>query len=70
MRLGTRLRFAAFLGSLRRTRVKLTVNRVVVQWWCSGGAVVAQFESSHVTILTEAWKPASLKAMPLQSNTM
>jgi hypothetical protein len=59
MRLGTRLRFAAFVGSLRRPRVKLTGNQVVVR-----------FESSHVTIATEAWKPASLKAMPLQSNIM
>jgi hypothetical protein len=32
--------------------------------------VVVQFESSHLTIATEAWKPASLKAMPPQSNIM
>jgi hypothetical protein len=32
--------------------------------------VVAQFESSHLTIAMEAWKPASLKAMPPQSNTL
>ncbi len=33
-------------------------------------SVVVQFESSHLTIATEAWKPASLKAMPPQSNIM
>jgi hypothetical protein len=32
--------------------------------------VVVQFESSHLTIAMEAWKPASLKAMPPQSNIM
>jgi hypothetical protein len=32
--------------------------------------VLAQFESSHLTIAMEAWKPASLKAMPPQSNIM
>jgi hypothetical protein len=32
--------------------------------------VVVQFESSHLTIAMEAWKPASLKAMPPQSNTL
>ncbi len=32
------------------------------------GAV--QFESSHLTIAMETWKPASLKAKPLQSNIM
>jgi hypothetical protein len=31
---------------------------------------VVQFESSHLTIAMEAWKPASLKAMPPQSNIM
>ena len=32
--------------------------------------VLAQFESSHLTIAMEAWKPASLIAMPPQSNIM
>ena len=32
--------------------------------------VVVQFESSHLTIAMEAWEPASLKAMPPQSNIM
>jgi hypothetical protein len=31
---------------------------------------VVQFESSHLTIAMEAWEPASLKAMPPQSNIM
>jgi hypothetical protein len=34
---------------------------------------VVQFESSHLTIAIELWKrwkPASLKAMPPQSNMM
>ena len=35
-----------------------------------GNWVVVQFESSHLTIAMEAWKPASLKAMPPQSNIM
>jgi hypothetical protein len=30
--------------------------------------VVVQFESSPLAIAMEAWKPASLKAMPPQSN--
>ena len=33
-------------------------------------AGVVQFESSHLTIAMEAWKPTSLKAMPPQSNIM
>ena len=32
--------------------------------------VVVQFEPSHLAIAMEALKPASLKAMPLQSNKM
>jgi len=32
--------------------------------------VVVQFESSHLTIAMEAWKPALLKAMLPQSNIM
>ncbi len=32
--------------------------------------VVVQFESSHLTIAMDAWKPASLKAMPPQSSIM
>jgi hypothetical protein len=35
-----------------------------------GNLVVVQFESSHLTIAMETWKPASLKAMPPQSNIM
>jgi len=32
--------------------------------------VAVQFESSDLTIAMEAWKPASLRAMPPQSNIM
>ncbi len=31
---------------------------------------VVQFEFSHLTIAMQAWKLASVKAMPLQSNIM
>jgi hypothetical protein len=34
------------------------------------GKSAVRFESSHLTIAMEAWKPASLKAMPPQSNIM
>ncbi len=34
-----------------------------------GRQTVAQFESFHLIVM-KAWKPASLKAMPPQSNTM
>jgi len=32
--------------------------------------VVVKFECSHLTVVMEAWKPASLKAMLPQSNMM
>ena len=40
------------------------------QSWVIPDRLLVQFESSHLTIAMEAWKPASLKAMPLQSDIM
>ena len=44
----------------------LVNNRALIS--VIGRWVVVRSESSHLTIAPEAWKPASLKAMPPQSN--
>src|SRR6266849_2934126 len=50
----------------RGTQIRLSARRL----GHPADQVVVQFESSHLTIATEAWKPASLEAMPPQSNIM
>jgi hypothetical protein len=67
-----KIRFLDFWGSLaeaRRTSEQKEFTRAMIAMSIEI-LVVVQFESSHLTIAMEAWKPASLKAMPPQSNIM
>ena len=64
------------IGSPQRQEIgsaaSYAVGEGVPEWQTRylGSSVAVQFESSHLTIAMEAWEPASLKAMPPQSNIM
>jgi hypothetical protein len=62
--------FAFFRISIAAIRVARIVKSAKSLRPRARKLAVGQFESSHLTIAMEAWKLASLKAMPPQSNIM